>query len=311
MNISELFINRRRRKWASLNKNEKKPPVDWEQNAEQEPEKSVAMDRENVPDVEECPSCHKQWEKEVLLQQKRICPDCGHYFALSPLQRIELISDPETFRELDAKLSTENPLDFPDYDKKVEQNRQKTGQTEAVVTGVCRIQGIVTAIGVMDSRFLMGSMGTAVGEKVSRLAEYAGRKQIPMIIFCASGGARMQEGLFSLMQMAKTGAAVEKFKRNGGLYISFLTHPTTGGVSASFATLGDIILAEPNALIGFAGPRVIEQTIGQKLPEGFQRAEFLLEHGMIDQIVARNEIKETLGKLLKLHHIEKKEKKHA
>ena len=218
--------------------------------------------------------------------------------SLTPSRRIALISDDKSFRELYAQVKTGNPNSFPGYEKKVEANRLKTGQQDAVVTGTCRIGGVKTAVAVMDKRFLMGSMGIAVGEKITRLTEYAMKRKLPLIIFAASGGARMQEGLFSLMQMAKTTAAIEKFKDAGGLFISYLTNPTTGGVSAS---LGDIIIAEPGALICFAGPRVIEQTIGQKLPEGFQHSEFLLEHGMIDMIVDRKDMKQTLSKILKMH----------
>ena len=221
--------------------------------------------------------------------------------SLTPSRRIALISDDKSFRELYAQVKTGNPNSFPGYEKKVEANRLKTGQQDAVVTGTCRIGGVKTAVAVMDKRFLMGSMGIVVGEKITRLTEYAMKRKLPLIIFAASGGARMQEGLFSLMQMAKTTAAIEKFKDAGGLFISYLTNPTTGGVSASFASLGDIIIAEQGALICFAGPRVIEQTIGQKLPEGFQHSEFLLEHGMIDMIVDRKDMKQTLSKILKMH----------
>ena len=221
--------------------------------------------------------------------------------SLTPLRRIALISDDKSFRELYAQIKTGNPNSFPGYEKKLDANRAKTGQQDAVVTGTCRIGGVKTAVAVMDKRFLMGSMGIAVGEKITRLTEYAMKRKLPLVIFAASGGARMQEGLFSLMQMAKTTAAIEKFKDAGGLFISYLTNPTTGGVSASFASLGDIIIAEPDALICFAGPRVIEQTIGQKLPEGFQHSEFLLEHGMIDMIVDRKDMKNTLSKILKMH----------
>ena len=218
--------------------------------------------------------------------------------SLTPSRRIALISDDKSFRELYAQVKTGNPNSFPGYEKKVEANRLKTGQQDAVVTGTCRIGGVKTAVAVMDKRFLMGSMGIAVGEKITRLTEYAMKRKLPLIIFAASGGARMQEGLFSLMQMAKTTAAIEKFKDAGGLFISYLTNPTTGGVSASFASLGDIIIAEPGALICFAGPRVIEQTIGQKLPEGFQRSEFLLEKGAIDLIIDRREMRNRLAGLL-------------
>ena len=221
--------------------------------------------------------------------------------SLTPSRRIALISDDKSFRELYAQVKTGNPNSFPGYEKKVEANRLKTGQQDAVVTGTCRIGGVKTAVAVMDKRFLMGSMGIAVGEKITRLTEYAMKKKLPLIIFAASGGARKDLPAFSLMQMAKTTAAIEKFKDAGGLFISYLTNPTTGGVSASFASLGDIIIAEPGALICFAGPRVIEQTIGQKLPEGFQHSEFLLEHGMIDMIVDRKDMKQTLSKILKMH----------
>ena len=221
--------------------------------------------------------------------------------SITPSGRIAFISDDKSFRELYAQVKAGNPNSFPGYEKKLEANRLKTGQQDAVVTGTCRIGGVKTAVAVMDKRFLMGSMGIAVGEKITKLTEYAMKRKLPLIIFAASGGARMQEGLFSLMQMAKTTAAIEKYKDAGGLFISYLTNPTTGGVSASFASLGDIIIAEPDALICFAGPRVIEQTIGQKLPEGFQHSEFLLEHGMIDMIVDRKDMKDTLSKILKMH----------
>ena len=217
------------------------------------------------------------------------------------MDRIEMLSDEKSFKEMYADIRSNNPIDFPEYEKKLELNRRKTGQLDAIVTGVCKIDGMRAAVAVLDARFLMGSMGTVVGEKITRLAEYAGKRKLPLIIFSASGGARMQEGLFSLMQMAKTTAAIERYKEAGGLFISYLTNPTTGGVSASYASLGDIIIAEPDALICFAGPRVIEQTIGQKLPEGFQHAEFLLDHGMLDMIVHRKDMKKTLSTLLKLH----------
>ena len=206
-----------------------------------------------------------------------------------------------TFRELDAPLASNNPLDFPGYEAKLDGARRRTGMNEAVVTAAGRIGGQRVAVGALDSRFFMGSMSAAVGEKVTRLVEYADKYKLPLILFSASGGARMQEGILSLMQMAKTSAALGRFSQKGGLYISVLTHPTTGGVTASFASLGDIMLAEPGALIGFAGPRVIEQTIGEKLPEGFQSAEYLLEHGFLDAIVPRDALRATLLHLLKLH----------
>ena len=248
-----------------------------------------------------CPQCKEEVLALSVRENHKICPKCGFYFPMTPKERIFSLADERTFREHDRKLRTTNPLDFPEYEEKLAANEERTGAADAVMTGVMKLNGIDTAIAVMDGRFLMGSMGTVVGEKIVRITEYAGKKKLPLIIFSASGGARMQEGLFSLMQMAKTSAAVEKFKNDGGLFISVLTNPTTGGVSASFANLGDIIIAEPNALICFAGPRVIEQTIGQKLPKGFQRAEFLLKHGMIDMATERKDLKGVLYKLLKMH----------
>ena len=221
--------------------------------------------------------------------------------SLTPSRRIALISDDKSFRELYSQVKTGNPNSFPGYEKKVEANRLKTGQQDAVVTGTCRIGGVKTAVAVMDKRFLMGSMGIAVGEKITRLTEYAMKRKLPLIIFAASGGARMQEGLFSLMQMAKTTAAIEKFKDAGGLFISYLTNPTTGGVTASFAMLGDIIISEPGAMIGFAGKRVVEQVTGEVLPDNFQSAEFQLKNGFIDDIVPRQEQRAYLANILAIH----------
>ncbi|MGN0307805.1 MAG: acetyl-CoA carboxylase carboxyltransferase subunit beta, partial [Lachnospiraceae bacterium] len=209
-----------------------------------------------------CPQCGHSVEKDKIRRNHKICPLCHYYFPLTPKERLKLIADEKTFRELKKGLSTKDPLDFPAYQEKLDELRQRTGEQDAVVIGTVEIGGIPVAVGVMDSRFLMGSMGTVVGEKITLLAEYAAVKGLPLILFSASGGARMQEGMFALMQMAKTSAAIERFKAKGGLYISCLTNPTTGGVSASFASLGDIMLAEPEALICFAGPRVIRQTIG-------------------------------------------------
>lgn len=220
---------------------------------------------------------------------------------LTAMERIQLVADEGSFKEMNKSIKTNDPLHFPGYEDKLKKAREQSGMKEAIITGTCKIGGMKTAIGVLDSSFLMGSMGSAVGEKVVKLAEYAMNKKLPLIIFSASGGARMQEGLFSLMQMARTSFAITRFREAGGLFISCLTNPTTGGVSASFASLGDIMIAEPGALICFAGPRVIEQTIGEKLPEGFQRAEFLLEHGMIDQVVKREKLKDTLSMLLYIH----------
>lgn len=249
----------------------------------------------------ECPKCGKAISYVDLKKYHYVCPECQNYLPMPPRERLAMIGDMDTFHELFGGWKSKNPLEFPDYERKLEAYQKKYKEEEAILTGVIKINGQLAAIGVMDSRFLMGSMGTVVGEKISCLAEYAGKKKLPLILFSASGGARMQEGLFSLMQMAKTSAAIEKFKDGGGLYISCLTNPTTGGVSASFANLGDIILAEPDALICFAGPRVIEQTIGQTLPEGFQRSEFLLDHGMLDLVVDRDHLKDTMGRLLAMH----------
>lgn len=248
-----------------------------------------------------CPHCGQSVEKSRVKKNLKVCPLCRYYYPLSPRERLRLIADEKSFREMKKNLTTKNPLNFPGYEEKTQQLQEKLGQKDAVVTGTIEIDGIPAAIGVMDGRFLMGSMGTVVGEKITALTEYAAGKKLPLILFCASGGARMQEGMFALMQMAKTAAAIERFKAQGGLYISCMTHPTTGGVSASFASLGDIMLAEPEALICFAGPRVIEQTIGEKLPEGFQRARFLLEHGMLDMVVERGKMKKMLHTLLTLH----------
>jgi acetyl-CoA carboxylase carboxyl transferase beta subunit len=247
-----------------------------------------------------CPKCGKIIYTKLLLKNLKTC-ECGYYFKVSAYERIAMIIDNNDFTEFDLQLSTRDPLDFPGYGDKLVRTQTQTGLVDGLVTGFGRIEGEPAMVGVMDASFFMGSMGTAIGEKLARLFERAAGEHLPVIIFTASGGARMQEGIFSLMQMAKVSAAVARHDREGLLYITVLTDPTTGGVTASFAMLGDIILAEPGALIGFAGPRVIEQTIGQKLPEGFQRAEFLLEHGFVDRIVERHELKSTLGALLKLH----------
>ena len=248
-----------------------------------------------------CPVCQGECKVSVLEKNRYMCPDCGHLFPMPPRDRIRLICDANAFREIGKDLASKDPLNFPEYAAKLSSLQAKTGSRDAVVTGVGLIRHMPAAIGVMDAGFMMGSMGTVVGEKISALTELAGKRGLPLILFTASGGARMQEGLFSLMQMAKTAAAVERFRQSGGLFISVLTDPTCGGVSASFAFLGDIVLAEPEALICFAGPRVIEQTIGRKLPAGFQRAEFLQDHGMVDAIVSRRDQKALLGDLLRLH----------
>ena len=248
-----------------------------------------------------CPGCGAAVPKAELAKNLYVCPTCGRHHPIGAYLRLSLLLDPGSFRELDERITAPNALDFPGYDDKLKAIRRSTGLTEAEVSARGRIDGRECVVAVLDSRFFMGSMGAAVGEKVTRAVEHAQKYKLPLIIFSASGGARMQEGILSLMQMAKTSAALERFSQAGGLYISVLTHPTTGGVTASFASLGDIILAEPGALIGFAGPRVIEQTIGQKLPEGFQRSEYLEEHGFVDAIVPRSDMRATLARLLMLH----------
>ena len=248
-----------------------------------------------------CPGCERRATRRAWAESMYVCPNCGKYQPIGGYYRLSLILDHGTFRELDEKLEGNDPLDFPGYKEKLAKQTRKTGLSDAAIAATGKIEGMPVVAVVMDSHFFMGSMGTAVGEKVTRAIEYASSKKLPLIIFSASGGARMQEGILSLMQMAKTSAAIQEFSAKGGLYISYLTHPTTGGVTASFASLGDIMLAEPGALIGFAGPRVIEQTIGEKLPEGFQTAEYLLEHGFVDAIVPRARLRTTLIRLLKLH----------
>ena len=251
-----------------------------------------------------CSNCKGSIYSQDIKMNNGICPDCDHHFPIAPRTRIHQIIDPGSWREMDRQMTSVNPLEYDAYEEKLEIAKAKTKQKEAVVTGVGKIDGSKVVIGVMDSRFMMGSMGSVVGEKITRAIEYATDHKLPLVLFTASGGARMQEGIFSLMQMAKTSAALGRHDDAGLLYITVLTNPTTGGVTASFAMLGDIILAEPKALIGFAGPRVIEQTINQKLPEGFQTAEFLQDHGMVDKIVERKDIKQTLSTLLVLHPCE-------
>lgn len=248
-----------------------------------------------------CDECKEIIYKEVLQNNLNICPHCGHYFRVHINRRLEQIIDDGTYQKFDLNIDTNNPLGMEEYEKKLRSLREKTGLEEAVSCGIGKINGEETIICVMDSGFLMGSMGVVVGEKITYSIEQAIEKKLPLIIFSVSGGARMQEGIMSLMQMAKTTAALTKLDEAGLLYISVLTDPTYGGVTASFASLGDIVLAEPKAMIGFAGPRVIEQTIGEALPEGFQTAEFLLEHGFIDKIVERKDLKNTLTKLIQLH----------
>lgn len=247
-----------------------------------------------------CTHCGKTIYQKELTEYK-ICPECGGHFRIGAMDRIAITCDENSFEEFNAGLTSLNPIDFPKYDEIIKNAQERSGLKEGVVTGKCRIEGIETILCVMDSNFMMGSMGSVVGEKITRAFEKATEEKLPIIVFTTSGGARMQEGIISLMQMAKISAAVRRHSDKGLLYITVLTDPTTGGVTASFAMLGDIILSEPGATIGFAGKRVIEQTIRQELPEGFQTAEFQLKHGFVDKIVKRKHLKMVLAKLLRLH----------
>lgn len=270
--------------------------------ADDSPKKSRPEAPEGI--LRKCNKCGGIIIAEEVKSGQYICPKCHGYFRIPAYRRIEMITDAGSFEEWDQEMDFQNPLAFRGYEEKVKKLQESTGLNEAVVTGKAYIGGNPAVIGVCDGRFLMASMGEIVGEKITRAVERATREKLPVILFACSGGARMQEGIVSLMQMAKTSAALKRHSDAGQLYISVLTDPTTGGVTASFAMLGDIILAEPKALIGFAGPRVIEQTIGEKLPKGFQRSEFLLEHGFIDRIVKREEIKEVLAQILAMHQKE-------
>jgi len=259
--------------------------------------------KREVPEnlIKNCEVCNKNTPYEDMMNNLYVCPNCGHHLKISARERIRQLTDKSSFRELDKNLESTNYDNFPGYSKKLDYSKRTTGLNEAVVIGVGKINSQKVAIAVMDSNFIMGSMGQVVGEKVARIVEYAKRRKLPLLISSTSGGARMQEGIMSLMQMAKTSAVLKKFSDDGGFYISLITHPTTGGVSASFAMLGDIIIAEPNALIGFAGKRVIENTINETLPKEFQRAEFLLEKGFVDMVVKRTEMKKTIYDLIMLH----------
>lgn len=248
-----------------------------------------------------CPKCGEVVYRDDVKAHGYVCPKCEGYFRIGTRTRIRMVADTGTFQEWFTDLETENPLEYPGYEEKIANLQEKTKLHEAVTVGKCMVNGLETVLGVCDARFLMGSMGYVVGEKITRAFERATEEKLPVVLFTSSGGARMQEGIVSLMQMAKTSAAIRKHSEAGLFYLPVLTDPTTGGVTASFAMLGDVILAEPGALIGFAGPRVIAQTIGQKLPEGFQRAEFLVEKGIIDGVVERQELKETVWKLLNIH----------
>lgn len=259
-------------------------------------------DEPKIPDGSwiKCSHCGKPiYRKE--LDEYKICPNCGGHFRIGARERLKLTCDLGSFEEFDKDMTAANPIDYPDYDRLIEKAKEKSGLEEGVVTGKCTILGYRTVICVMDSNFIMGSLGSVVGEKIARAFERATAERLPIVVFAASGGARMQEGIISLMQMAKVSAAAAKHSEAGLLYISVMTDPTTGGVTASFASLGDIILAEPRAVIGFAGKRVIEQTMKQELPKGFETAEFQLEHGFVDKIVKRTKMKSMLGRILMIH----------
>lgn len=261
---------------------------------------SVLQRRPDIPEGlwHKCPSCGEVIHEIELRQELRVCRHCDHHFVLPSEERAAALADPGTWQELDQSLVSANPLGFHLYEEKITRARQASGMNDAVRTGTCQIEGRPAVVCIMDFRFFAGSMGSVVGEKITRAVELATREGVPVIIFSASGGARMQEGMFSLMQMAKTSGALARHHAAGHAYLSVLTHPTTGGVTASFATLGDVILAEPRCMIGFAGPRVVKETTHQNLPEGFQTAEFMLKHGLVDRIVARRDMRGELARLV-------------
>lgn len=290
--FKDLF--HKKRHYATIGKVEVRPrPVEGEQT------------KDNIPKgiVNKCKSCGAILIAKELHKHLHTCPHCDYHFSMDAASRILATLDDQGFTEYDATVSSEDPLPFPGYMDKIKKAQSDSDLLEGVVTGSGTLAGNPLSIGVMDSRFIMGSMGAAVGEKITRAMERAAEERHPFVLFTASGGARMQEGVLSLMQMAKTSAALQRMHERGALFISVITHPTTGGVSASFASLGDIIVAEPGALFGFAGRRVIEQTIRQKLPDDFQTAEFMLKHGMIDKVVHRKELRETLAAILYIHSL--------
>jgi acetyl-CoA carboxylase carboxyl transferase subunit beta len=272
-------------------------------------EKPVPKNQIDLPDglFIECEQCHSALYQKALQENLSVCPHCQFHFRLNANDRIRLVTDEGSFVEMDDTVTSKNPLSMPEYDQKLSISKKSTGHQEAFVCGQATMQGIPVAVGVLDSFFMMGSMGSVVGEKITRLIEYAIQSSLPVVIFSASGGARMQEGILSLMQMVKTSAALKKLDQVKGLFISVLTHPTTGGVAASYASLGDIIVAEHGALIGFAGARVIKQTIQQDLPEGFQTAGFQLKHGQVDLVVERKNLKTTLIQLVRFHAKQKEQ----
>ena len=268
--------------------------------------KNVNVEAEEKPNIPsgmwlKCDKCGSIIYKEDLKSNLYVCNSCNNHLRLKARTRINFLVDKGSFKEMGEDIKTTNPINFDGYEEKLEKSKEKTDSSEAVITGIGKINGIAVAIAVMDSYFMMGSMGTVVGERITSLIECATERKLPLIIFTTSGGARMQEGIFSLMQMAKISAAIGKHDDAGLLYITVLTNPTTGGVTASFAMEGDIILAEPQSLVGFAGRRVIENTVRETLPDDFQKAEFLLEHGFVDAIVKRRELPETIAKLVRLH----------
>ena len=268
--------------------------------------KEATIPSKSAKDVPEglmtkCPECKEITLTKDLTKNNKVCPKCDHHFKMTAYERIDSLLDAGSFESMDDHLKSENPLGFPGYTEKVQADSEKTGLNEAVLTGSGKLQGQDIVLAVMDSHFRMGSMGSVVGEKITRAIEAATERKLPFIIFTASGGARMQEGVLSLMQMAKTSVALKRHSNEGLLFVSVLTHPTTGGVSASFASVGDINIAEPKALIGFAGRRVIEQTVREKLPEDFQTAEFLLDHGQLDAVVHRASMQKTLSTIVYLH----------
>lgn len=280
--LKDLFTNTKKKKYATI------------------PSNTVTQD---VPEgiLTKCPSCKKIMYSKELIKNLKVCIQCGYHHPMNAGERLDSFIDEGSFEELDTNMISENPLNFPDYLEKVEKDRRNSHLNEAVVTGIGTVNNHKIVVAVMDSSFRMGSMGSVVGEKISRAVEKADELSVPFVIFTASGGARMQEGVISLMQMAKTSVALKRFSDNGNLYISIMTHPTTGGVSASFASVGDYNFAEPGALIGFAGRRIIEQTIREELPEDFQTAEFLLKHGQLDAVIPRLELKDKIGMILGLH----------
>lgn len=270
--------------------------VGFQQNEGKGPGPSVPEDL-----MFKCPRCQKAEFMENFELAGKVCPSCNYHARLTAKERLRLTADEGSFEEYDAAMATCNPIGFPGYEDKLQSLQEATGLTEAIITGFCRIEGMPCVIGIMDSHFMMASMGSVVGEKITRAFERAEERRLPVILFTASGGARMQEGIVSLMQMAKTSGAVARHGDAGLLYITVLTDPTTGGVAASFASLGDIVIAEPKVLIGFAGRRVIENTIKQRLPDEFQSAEFFLEHGFVDMLVERSSMRKVLGRLLRFH----------